>query len=124
VTRCCAIDLASTLIKIAMNTKDYLIMQQFANVGSLAACYDCGPLSKTTVATKTIAATVVDEYGEVVPGVNVVIAGTATGTMTDIDGRFTLPNVPLNATIDFSYQTNITKIPAAEIGNVVSINTI
>jgi hypothetical protein len=34
---------------------------------------------------------VLDEYGEPLIGVNLIIAGTSTGTVTDMDGRFSLP---------------------------------
>ncbi|WP_286832805.1 MULTISPECIES: SusC/RagA family TonB-linked outer membrane protein [unclassified Proteiniphilum] len=43
-----------------------------------------------------------DAYGEYLIGVNVVQKGTANGTVTDIDGNFTL-KVPANSTIVFSY---------------------
>ncbi|SNS56845.1 TonB family C-terminal domain-containing protein [Ekhidna lutea] len=39
----------------------------------------------------TIRGIVTDEYGEPLPGVNVVIKGTTTGTVTDLDGSFELP---------------------------------
>jgi len=38
-----------------------------------------------------------------IPGVTVLIKGTFNGTSTDIDGKYTLKNVPVNATIVFSY---------------------
>ncbi len=40
--------------------------------------------------------------GEPVIGASVLVKGTTNGTMTDIDGNFTLNNVPSNATITFS----------------------
>ncbi|MDD3788325.1 MAG: carboxypeptidase-like regulatory domain-containing protein, partial [Petrimonas sp.] len=36
-------------------------------------------------------------------GVTVMVKGTTTGTVTDIDGNYTLDNVPGNGTIVFSY---------------------
>ncbi|GIZ15907.1 SusC/RagA family TonB-linked outer membrane protein [Capnocytophaga catalasegens] len=36
-------------------------------------------------------------------GVNVVLKGTTTGAMTDIDGRYTLSNIPSNGVLVFSY---------------------
>lgn len=41
--------------------------------------------------------------GEPVIGATVMIKGTTTGTTTNIDGRFDLPNVPANATLVFSF---------------------
>ena len=42
---------------------------------------------------KAITGTVVDSTGDALPGVNVVVEGTTTGTVTTIDGTFSL-NVP------------------------------
>lgn len=47
--------------------------------------------------------TVKGEDGSPVPGVTVVVKGTTTGTVTDIDGNYTLPNVSENATVVFSF---------------------
>ncbi len=41
-----------------------------------------------------VSGTVRDESGTAVPDVNIVVAGTALGTVTDINGRFTLPRLP------------------------------
>jgi TonB-linked SusC/RagA family outer membrane protein len=48
--------------------------------------------------TLTITGRVVDERGEGMPSVNVVIKGTATGVITDIDGKYSI-SVPDNNTI-------------------------
>lgn len=53
--------------------------------------------------TKTITGTVVDEMGEPLIGVSVLVKGTTTGTVTDFDGKFSLPNVPANVTLVISY---------------------
>ncbi len=42
--------------------------------------------------------TVSDETGSGMPGVNVIVKGTPTGTVTDVEGKFSL-NVPSNATL-------------------------
>ncbi len=41
--------------------------------------------------------------GSTLPGVSVVIEGTTTGTTTDIDGNYSLNNVPENANLVFSF---------------------
>jgi len=41
--------------------------------------------------------------GDPAIGVTVLVKGTTVGTVTDIDGNYTLSNVPANATIVFSY---------------------
>ncbi len=37
---------------------------------------------------RTINGTVIDQTGETIPGVNIIIKGTVTGTVTDIDGKY------------------------------------
>ncbi len=41
--------------------------------------------------------------GQSIPGVSVFVKGTTTGTMTDINGYYTLDNVPMNSTVVFSF---------------------
>jgi TonB-dependent starch-binding outer membrane protein SusC len=43
------------------------------------------------------------ESGELLPGVNVLVQGTSTGTATDLDGRFALTVENLDQTLIFSY---------------------
>jgi len=50
----------------------------------------------------TVSGRVVDEKGAALPGVNVVVKGSSTGTQTDADGRYTL-TAPDNATLVFSF---------------------
>ena len=52
---------------------------------------------------RTLTGTVTDENGEPVIGANVKIKGEALGTITDIDGRFTLKNVSDKAVLEVSY---------------------
>ncbi|WP_299124873.1 TonB-dependent receptor [uncultured Winogradskyella sp.] len=47
--------------------------------------------------------------GQPLPGVNVIIKNTSTGTATDFDGNFTLNDVPLNTVIVISYIGFITQ---------------
>jgi TonB-linked SusC/RagA family outer membrane protein len=51
---------------------------------------------------KAITGTVLDLNGESIIGANIVEQGTTNGTVTDLDGRFTL-NVPANAILEISY---------------------
>lgn len=46
---------------------------------------------------------VTDQSGASIPGVSVVVAGTTNGTITDIDGNYTLTNVPGDGTLQFSF---------------------
>jgi len=52
---------------------------------------------------RTVRGTVKDASGEPLIGVTVQIQGTSSGTVTDMDGKFELENVPTNAILDFSY---------------------
>ena len=48
---------------------------------------------------KMITGQVVDEQGEAVIGASVMVQGSSLGTITNVDGRYTLANVPENSTI-------------------------
>ena len=53
---------------------------------------------------RTVRGTVADEAGDPIIGASVLVKGTNTGTITDIDGAFVLSNVPSNAsTLVISY---------------------
>ena len=51
---------------------------------------------------KSVTGTIIDETGETMIGVSVLVQGTTTGTVTDLDGKFVL-EVPANATLVISY---------------------
>ena len=50
-----------------------------------------------------ITGTVVDDTGEPVIGASVVISGTSSGSVTDLNGNFTLNNVPDKSQLTVSY---------------------
>ncbi len=50
-----------------------------------------------------VSGTVADSGGELLPGVTVVVKGTTNGTITDIDGNYSLKNVPSDGTLMFSF---------------------
>ncbi len=50
----------------------------------------------------TVSGTVTDDNGDPLPGATVTVAGTTTGTVTDLDGHYSL-TVPDGATLVFSY---------------------
>ena len=53
---------------------------------------------------KSVTGTIIDETGEPMIGVSVLVQGTTTGTVTDLDGKFVL-EVPANATlVSFVYR--------------------
>lgn len=46
---------------------------------------------------------VTDSSRSLLPGVSVVVKGTTTGTITDVNGNYSIANVPANATLLFSF---------------------
>jgi len=52
---------------------------------------------------KTISGKVSDKKGLPLPGVTVIIAGTSQGAITDVDGKYSLNNVPADAVLKFSF---------------------
>jgi TonB-linked SusC/RagA family outer membrane protein len=55
------------------------------------------------VQVKKVSGNVKDSSGEPLPGVTVMIKGTTIGTITSIDGSFSLADVPADATLVFSF---------------------
>ena len=68
---------------------------------------------------KTISGVVNDEFGPVA-GANVIIKGTTNGTMTDMDGNFTITNVPEGAVLQVSFIGYLTK--ELPVGNQTTFN--
>ena len=61
---------------------------------------------------------VVDELGEGVIGAGVVIQGTTTGTVTDVDGNYEIPSVPQGAALEFScvgYKTLVVQVTGSRL---------
>ena len=59
--------------------------------------------STVAMAQGKVTGKVVDAAGEPVIGASVIVKGTSNGTVTDLDGNFTIANAPQNATIVISY---------------------
>ncbi len=56
----------------------------------------------SALAQSAVSGKVTDEAGEPLVGVNVLVKGTTTGTMTDLDGNYSLPNVKQGVILVFS----------------------
>jgi TonB-linked SusC/RagA family outer membrane protein len=52
---------------------------------------------------KQVKGRVADDTGQGLPGVNVIISGTSSGTVTDLNGDFALENVSSDASLTFSF---------------------
>ena len=73
-------------------------------------------------AQSAVSGKVTDETGEPCVGANVLIKGTTTGTMTDLDGNYSLPHVKQGAILVFSsigYSTQEVKVGSSAVINVV-----
>ena len=60
---------------------------------------------------------VVDITGEPIIGANVVLKGTGQGTITDFDGKFSLPDLPKKGTLVVSYIGYVDQTVKIEGGN-------
>lgn len=77
--------------------------------------------AETNQKTRTISGVVRDDMGPVT-GANILVKGTTNGTITDLDGKFSLENVPGNAILQISY---IGYLPQEiEVGNQSSFNIV
>jgi len=71
---------------------------------------------------KSVSGKVTDLSGNSLPGVSVVVKGTTTGVITDMDGKYTLPRVDENATLQFSFVGM--KMQEVAVGNKSIINVV
>ena len=69
---------------------------------------------------KTVSGTVRDETGQALPGVSVVVKGTTQGTVTDINGEYSISNVPEDAILVFSFVGM--RAQEVEVGDQSTIN--
>lgn len=69
-------------------------------VPGLSSEYNLTPVEQLPI---SVSGQVTDQDGEPLIGVNIQIKGTATGTITDFDGTYTLENVDENEILVFSY---------------------
>ena len=69
---------------------------------------------------KVITGTVMDESGIPLPGVTVLIKGTTNGTVTDMNGNYSIGNISADATLVFSFVGMRTQ--EIEVGNQTSIH--
>ncbi len=71
---------------------------------------------------KKITGKVTDTKGATLPGVSIIVKGTTTGITTDINGSFSLSNVPKNAILQFSFVGM--KSQEVPIGTQTTINVV
>jgi TonB-linked SusC/RagA family outer membrane protein len=69
---------------------------------STTGIYAAGSESVSAQEGQTVTGTIIDQDGQTLPGVNVLEKGTTNGTITDIDGKYSI-TVPQGATLVISY---------------------
>lgn len=69
---------------------------------------------------RIVTGTVTDADNQTLPGVTVILKGTTIGTITNVDGNYSLTNIPENATLIFSFLGMRTQ--EIEVGNQTNIN--
>lgn len=78
-------------------------------------------VSSVSQQSKTVKGQVFSGKGESLPGVTVIIKGTNEGTITDIDGKYTLGNVPAYGTLVFSFVGMVTKEVSVQNLSVIDV---
>jgi TonB-linked SusC/RagA family outer membrane protein len=68
----------------------------------------------------TVSGIVTDEAGQPLPGVNVIIKGTIQGTVTNMDGKYTISNIPVGVILQFSFVGMLTQ--EVKVGNQNNID--
>ena len=77
-------------------------------------------MSTTQPGSITVTGKVTGEDGSALPGVTVAVKGTTNGTITDIDGNYSLKELPSNATLVFSFVgMEMQEIPVT--GSVINV---
>jgi len=92
----------------------------FSTFGLSANLYGNDSSGEAEVQQSVISGTVTDESGNPLPGVTILVKGTTIGTLTDQSGKFTLSNVPQDATLVFSFVGMTTQEIQAGGRNVIN----
>lgn len=78
-----------------------------------------------TLQTQNITGTVTDAVsGEALPGVNIVVVGTTTGVVTDIDGKYSIDVSSENVVLNFSYVGYLSQQIEVSGRNVINIQLV
>ena len=71
--------------------------------GRLVALSKNGEISRVSQQQKSVSGKVTDSSGVPLPGVSVIIKGKTIGTITDANGNYSLTNIPVDATLQYSF---------------------
>ena len=110
-------------VPMLKSTLPIILFSMFPGIASIAATESATPdnplVSMVTQQNKKVSGVVYDTNGDPAIGANVIVKGTTNGTITDMDGKYTL-EVPANAILQISYiGYNTQEIP---VGNKTTIN--
>jgi TonB-dependent starch-binding outer membrane protein SusC len=83
--------------KQLMTFTNWTFLKKTVGVFFLLACFSANAQDTSIKGTVTDS-----ETGETLPGVSVLVKGTSTGTITDLDGQYTV-SAPVNSTLVFSF---------------------
>ncbi|WP_289007653.1 TonB-dependent receptor [uncultured Parabacteroides sp.] len=111
--------------KLPKNSSVKEVMEQLLEGTGCSIAFSNGHIiitkqTKTASETKKISGIVKDERGEPVIGANVVVKGTTNGTVTDMDGKYTL-EVPAGGVLQISYigyNTQEVKVGSVNVVNI------
>ena len=96
-------------INVKENTIEQILEQLFAGtninyaVKNRQIVLSANGVASTSQQPRSISGKVTDSSGTSLPGVSIVVKGTTTGVITDMDGKYSLAKVPENATLQFSF---------------------
>ena len=110
--------LTASLLLATSLTNAYAVNANLQSTASTVAAENPMP---QRVENHKVTGVVVDQSGIPVIGANVLVKGTTVGSITDMDGRFTLDDVPESATLVVSYIGYVTKTVPAVKGKVMKI---
>ena len=113
------------LTKLPKNSNVKEVMEQLLEGSGCSITFSNGHIiinkqARTVSSTKNISGVVKDETGEPVIGANVVVKGTTNGTVTDVNGRYSL-EVPEGGVLQISYigyNTQEVKVGSGDVVNV------
>ncbi len=70
--------------------------------------------------TRSVTGVVTDEAGNPMPGVTILVKGTNTGTVADIDGKYSI-NAAIGSTLEFSFLGYVTQTATVGDRSVIDI---
>ena len=114
----------SCLIKILYRLLDWLIQINYkmrTKFSGILTLFLALVVQLTFAQEKLISGTVTDQSGLPLPGVNIVIKGTSTGTQTDFDGNYSI-NANNGSILVFSYLGFATKEVPVGVSNSINIS--